>query len=179
MVILDSYDITADFWKLNPQLTIPREFQAVKNGEIDLKDEIMSGMIMWGIALVYDFHSKYFNLPLGEREKLVEEEYLECPKFFHRNKKALGKVINRYNHLQKDSEMRFLDLWNTKVDEISALIKKKRTTTSNFDEITSLLLKQEKLMQQKDSIMDRLEKSNEVLGVRGGGILSLIESERI
>lgn len=179
MRILRRYDIRVDFFEINPQTESVKEFVKIRDGKIILQTNALQSQIMWAIALVYDYDSLYYNLQEDERKLLIAKDYLKEPDFFEINEKPLRPVIKKYMFLQRDSERRYLNEWNNKVDEISVAIKKWKATDKNLDKIMVAMKKQKELLEQKDEIMDRIAKRMSSDEIRGGGELSLIESGRI
>lgn len=180
MRILQKYNIRADFFEINPMTETVPEFVKVRDGLIKLKTNVkLQSDIMWAIALVYDYDSMYSNLELEERQALIAKEFLKEPTFFRVNEKALNKVVDKYMYLQRDSEKRYLEEWNDKMDNIRKTIRGWKVTTANLDEVTGIMKKQKDLLEQKDEIMDRMMRGPVGDEIRGGGELSLIESGKI
>lgn len=179
MRILRHYNIRLDFWEINPQTESVKEFVDIRDGVIKLETKAIQSQIMWAIALVYDYDSLYFNLRLKERQELIAKDYLNEPEFFTLNDKALKPVVEKYMYLQHDSEKRYLDQWNRKIDEVEKAIDKWKITTNNLTELTDVMKKQKELLNMKEEIMDRIKKAAKGEDLRGGGVLSLIESDAI
>lgn len=180
MRILQKYNIRADFFEINPMTETVPEFVDIRDGLLKLKTKVkLQSDIMWAIALVYDYDSLYFNLEIEERRALIAKEFLKEPTFFRANEKVLAKVIDKYMYLQRDSEKRYLEEWNDKMDKISKAIKGWKVTEANLDEQTDIMKKQKILLEQKDEVMDRMMRGPVGDEIRGGGELSLLESGKI
>lgn len=169
--VLNNFDTKSDFWEVNPQLVVVSEFAAIK-----AKYKKESSNIMWALALVYDYDSKFFNIPENERVELICKDYLGDPSFFSSNKVDILPAIRAYDKLQEDSERRYLRIWSDKVEEITKVLKDTPVDVDNIENITKMLLLQEKLMEQKDKIEERLQKKEAKSRLRGGATASLLES---
>lgn len=169
------FDTSKDFWSIHSGL---RNFEPFK-GFYKRKG---SSRIMWAIALVYDYESDLFNAPLLDRIDIVESDFLDDVGFFEREDKLLSPLVKQYSFLQRTSEIRYLDVWNRKVDEIVDVIKDEKMTLDNIKDFTAILLKVEGLLDQRDSINRRMAKRKEKDGdssLVGGGVLSLMEEGKI
>lgn len=179
MRILRHYNIRADFFEINPQVESISEFVRIRDEKIKITTEATPSQVMWTIALVYDYDSIYFNVEEDERKELIAKDYLNEPRFFITNKRALNPVIEKYIYLQRDSERRYLDEWNLKMDDVSKSVKKWKTTPDNLDELLGIMKKQKELLLMKEDIEDRIARRADSEDLRGGGKLSLIESGKI
>lgn len=169
------FDTSKSFWSVHPGL---KNFEPFKSFYKDKG----SSRVMWAIALVYDYESDLFNAPLFDRMDIVETDFLDDGGFFEREDKLLSPLVKKYSFLQRTSEIRYLDVWNKKVDEIVDVIKEEKMTLDNIKDFTAILLKVEGLLDQRDSINRRMAKRKEKDGdssLIGGGVLSLMEEGKI
>lgn len=183
-MLVNSFEIDKDFWKINPHMTFPKIFKELyKSGSMCKHDgnKISGSRIMWSIALIFDYDSKYNGYALLDRKKLVCTDYLDDKTFFkHRHGiKGYQELVLQYNESQMDSERRYLVMWNNKVDAITKLMERIKVDRGTIDEMIGLLGKYEMLMNQKDKIDERIKKRDEekaIGDIRGGGDLGLLET---
>ena len=112
----------------------------------------------------------------------IETDFLDEVGFFDNNRELTDPLIKKYSYLQRTSEMRYLEVWNKKVDEIVDVIKEEKMTLENIKDFTAILLKVDDLLDQRDKISTRMAKRREKEGdsaLIGGGILSLMEEGKI
>ncbi|HNQ20722.1 MAG TPA: hypothetical protein PKI46_06645, partial [Bacteroidales bacterium] len=66
MKVIDNWDIQNNFWKVNPQFLLKETFRKLYD-EDKTKDKHNSSLVMWGLAYLCDFESKYRQL--SDKEK--------------------------------------------------------------------------------------------------------------
>lgn len=167
---LNNFSLEADFFKVNPQLEVVRAFTDLKKKFSNYSD------VLWAIALVYDYTSKFTNLEEHERVLVVEGDLLGEKGFFKKHSSSLKGAIDAYARMQQDSEQRYLKAWSDKVDEIAKVLKETEVDMDNMEAITKMLLLQEKLMEQKDKIEERQQRKEAASRVKGNASISLLES---
>jgi len=176
-MLVNSFEIQSDFWKINPDLSKVAAFTKVQN---NFKDH---SKLMWMIALIYDYESKYYNYPIKDRIRVVNTDlFSKKPEFNPRERAIVESAIKRYKEMDTDSERRYLDLWNSKVDEFLDCVQTTKITMKNIKEMGEHLLMCDKLIKQKDYIDERVKKKEEEKnkhGLRSGGKLSILEQESI
>jgi hypothetical protein len=74
-MILNGFDTDINFWKANPQLKIPQPFADILSTDKS-KTKSKSSQIMWAIALLVDPESKFSNISLKNRKKMIGEDFL-------------------------------------------------------------------------------------------------------
>lgn len=185
-MLVNSFEIEKDFWKVNPHLKLPKLFRSVYNGVAVIMQgygkEIGSSKLMWSVSLIWDYDSKFSTYPLMDRKRLIAGDYLGDIKFFRlKGSKGYKELEDMYNELQMDSEKRYLVMWNNKVDKITSFMEKMAVNRKSINDIIDLLSKYEDLIRHKDYIDERLRKKDQEseLGIRSGGRLSLLESNKI
>ncbi len=169
------FDTSKSFWSVHSGFKSISPFK-----EYNKKKD--SSRVMWAIALIYDYESDLFNAPLMDRIDIVETDFLDEVGFFDNNRELTDPLIKKYSYLQRTSEMRYLEVWNKKVDEIVDVIKEEKMTLENIKDFTAILLKVDDLLDQRDKISTRMAKRREKEGdsaLIGGGILSLMEEGKI
>lgn len=72
--------IEDNFWLFNPEMKIPEVFASLYKSDKS-KNKEDSSRLMWGIYLIYHRKSKFYNLPLEDKERLVAKDYLKNEKF--------------------------------------------------------------------------------------------------
>lgn len=172
MGILNNFDIKANFWKINPQLTLGEPLQKLYNDDKS-KDKTASSQIMWAIALVYDTESKYFNIPIGERKKIVAKDYLKNESF---NFDDYKDHIELYEKITLTPARRHLIIWNSKLDEKTAFLEGLKYNESTAELIEKLLISNTKLYAELERISEELVKEGNSGIVKGGAIESANES---
>ena len=113
MKVLNTFDTSADFWTLNPQLKIPEIFNTLYTKDKS-KGKSESSMVMWAIALYLDTDSKFANLPDKDRQDLIINDYLKDKKFKFQNYKD---EMELYSKLCLTQAQRSLNMWNKKMRE--------------------------------------------------------------
>ena len=79
-MILNGFDTDINFWKANPQLKIPQPFADILSTDKS-KTKSKSSQIMWAIALLVDPESKFSNISLKNRKKMIGEDFLKEKEF--------------------------------------------------------------------------------------------------
>lgn len=149
---LTTFDIDKNFWEVNPVFKIPKVFKELYNS--DKSDGKMeSSRIMWALALVYDYDSKFSAMREEERLFMITRDYMGNENYAFKK-----ELVDGYNKLQMDAERRMIQIWDQKIDEIADVIKNYYTTSDNIEELTKVLLNSQKLLKEKEQIEKRIEK---------------------
>lgn len=184
MGLLSNFDINNNFWKTNPQLTLLGVFKKFYDSDKS-KDKSNSSHIMWGIGLVYDPDSKYYNIPLEYRKKLVVVDYFKEPKF---NWDTHYEIIDFYIECCLTTAERSLAEWSNKMVERTKFIKdtgyslgsvNQRTGAfagSTIKIIDDMLANTKKLYDDYKRIQEDLNKEQSKSYVKGGTQKSASES---
>jgi hypothetical protein len=187
MGLLSNFDINNNFWKINPQLTLLGAFKKLYDSDKS-KDKINSSHIMWGIGLVYDPESKYYNIPLDYRRKLVVVDYFKQEKF---GWAIYNDVIDFYIECCLTTAERSLAEWNNKMTERSEFINSTKYSIgtvnaktgsfvgSTIQIIDNMLANTKKLYDDYKRIMEDLGKEQMKTNVKGGTQKSASESGMI
>jgi hypothetical protein len=82
MSFLNNYDGSSNFWKVNPQLLIPQEFEDLYSKDKS-KGKEESSKVMYAICFLLDpsDDNKFKNIPEPDRRDLIAKDYLKDPKF--------------------------------------------------------------------------------------------------
>lgn len=164
----------ASFWDLNPGIRLLPGFEGLYQSDTS-RGKKKSSCVAWVIVLVCDYESKVFNVPEAQRKETVSERVLGTKDWFSENPELASSLMKEYESLQEDSEKRYLRVWNEKLDQITQTLLDWKVDKKNIGILTKILLDQEKLMEQKDKITQRIAKS-ERFRVLGGKRVSIMES---
>ncbi len=167
--VLNSFDIKANFWKINPQLRIA--FKEIHDADKS-KEKLESSSIMWAIALILDTESKYFNMPILERKQLIAREYLKDASF---NFEKYKHEMNLYEKLTITPAKRQLTEWSRIMDEKSELLKSLSYTTETWEIIEKMLKSNKDLYSELERISELLVKEGERGTIKGGSVESASE----
>jgi len=173
------FQVEESFWDIHPgfvALSLFKKFRGRKG-----LGGISGSRIMWAISLVYDYQSDFFNMAIRDRIRVIEQDFLGAKNFFLDFGDDLGPLIKMYVNIQRTSEMRYVAMWNNKVDEIVELYDVTKIDKSNIMSITKEMGQVNALLDQKEKIMARLGRKKEEYGdsaIVGGGTLSLLEGGR-
>jgi len=99
-------DITNNFWKLFPELTIPEGMNKLYN-EDKTKDKIESSKIMWAIHLSEHPDSKFYNNP--EKRNILAKSFLKNDKF---NWNKIQNIITEFRATALSPAERALNNWD-------------------------------------------------------------------
>lgn len=170
-LIIDKELVNNNIWKENPYLLTLKTFKYIYDSDTSEGKEESSKYI-WAIYLVYDYYSRYAHLPLEQRIKIVEEEFLQEPSFFSLNKELLEPIITLYLDLEKTSERRYLEVWKDAVDKRTKFLESTEYNLNNFDLIDKMLLNSVKILSQKGEIEAAVNKQE--AHIKGGVVLGLL-----
>lgn len=174
MKIIESWDIHGNFWNLNPQFKLPKEFASLYTSDKS-KNKEDSSRIMWAIALYADFDSKYRQIPDEERKNLIATDLLRNKDF---DWKTVQPQIDAWN-LFKTAAMRQMVEWERFMNEKSKFMSTLTYDASSAEIIEKLLLSNSKLYDEYQKINERLAQEGEAGTVFGGGIESASERGEI
>lgn len=174
MKVIDSWDVTANFWEVNPQLKAPGIYNTLYT-EDKSKGKTQSSKLMWAIALFSDFDSKYRPLSEAERKKLVAEDILKDVSF---DWSTLEKYIKEWERY-KSVPMKQMAEWERLMNEKTEYMKTLKYSAETADEIEKRLLSNSKLYSEYEEIMSRLVQDGEAGTMLGGGMESLTERGEI
>ena len=165
MKILDSFDLKADFWELNPQLKIPfKELYKLPD----------SSKLAWAIALFTDPSSKFTNTEESYRKQLIEEDYLQ----FKPDWDSLIPYIELYKKLCLSKPKRFLAEWEKKLEQRSQFIASLPYNEENYEVLDKMMSNTEKMWKQYMNCLKSVEEE-EAEHTFGGAKESLTEQNVI
>jgi hypothetical protein len=174
MKVIDSWDTTANFWEINPQLRTPSVFSKMYS-EDKSKGKAQSSRLMWAIAYYADFDSKYRALSDSERQKLISEDVLKQPDF---DWSGLSEYIKAWD-MYKSVPMKQMTEWERLMNEKTEYMKTLKYNSETADEIEKRLLSNSKLYSEYEEIMARLVQEGEGGTMIGGSMESLTERGEI
>lgn len=174
MKVMESWDINASFWELNPQLKIPSAFNRLYTSDKS-KGKAHSSRLMWAIAFFADFDSKYRALSDSERKKLVAEDILKEPEFDWTTVEEYIKAWDMF----KSVPMKQMCEWERLMNEKTEYMRTLKYNAETADEIEKRLLSNTKLYSEYEEIMSRLVQEGEGGTMLGGGMESLTEKGEI
>lgn len=172
-MILNNFEINANFWNLNPQLMIPEEFAILYNNDKSKKKE-ESSKLMWAVALFIDSDSKFYNLSPKDRQDIIAKDYLKNTKF---NWKTLDKQIALYEKLNISPAQRQLNEWSRLMDEKSTYIRTLKYKADTADEIEKRLLTNGKLFDELNRLKEMLQKDGPEGKVKGNAVEAFFEKD--
>lgn len=174
-MILNNFEINANFWRLNPQLIIPEEFNKLYEADKS-KGKESSSKLMWAVFLYCDSESKFFNLSLQDRKDIIAKDYLKNPKF---KWKTLEPAIKMCEKLILTPAQRQLIDWARLMNEKNEYMKTLKYNGNTADEIEKRLLSNGKLFDELTRLTDLLHKEGSGGNIKGGSVESLSESGEI
>lgn len=174
LVIKGSYRYEQNFWDTdnNSDLLALKAFKSLY--QIDnhpSKEE--SSKIMWAIYLIYDYASQLATLPLAQRVQIIEDDFLNKPKYFTQYQAQLNPAIQEYLNLQKGSERRYLDTWQEAVEKRRYFMEQTPYEKTTWEMLDKMLLSSDKILGQKEEILRRIE-IQEGGQIKGGQTLSAL-----
>lgn len=119
MRIVDSFEPTLNFWIEHVQLAAAGPIKKLYE-EDKSKNKIESSKLMWCIVLIWDFNSKFYNLPeKGDDSKidLIFGDYYGDPEYYTKNKDFIDDIKNHYLKLQETPARRSLRSIEEKLEE--------------------------------------------------------------
>lgn len=171
MKVIEAWDVTANFWEINPQFKVKETFNTIYK-EDKSKGKIDSSRLMWGIALYADFESKYRQLPEKEKKELIANDLWQNPKFDWTTVKDIIKAWDVFKSAAQRQMMEWERFTNEKTEFLKGL---------SFDNIINveigekLLLSNVKLYEAYEKINEKLAAEGEQGTIFGGGMESASE----
>ncbi|MFO0089883.1 MAG: hypothetical protein ACK518_03695 [bacterium] len=174
MKVIESWEPDHNFWDINPQLKVVSKFAKLYN-EDKTKSKAQSSKLMWAIAFVADFDSKFRSLSEDERKKLVSEDYLKEPEF---DWTTVDEQIKGWEIFMSPAQKQMIQ-WERLMNEKDEWLKTLKFDGSTADEIEKRLMSNVKLYEAYDEIKARLSKESDTGIMMGGGMESLSERGEI
>jgi hypothetical protein len=178
MAIIDKYSPLVNFWEVHPQLTVPEAFKAFWEGDTSDKKE-RSSKIMWAIGLVFDYESEYADQTEEDRIALIEEDYLESPKFFIKHQAKLDPLIQTYMKLQENAPRRAFMEWMYGMDKRTRFLHETPYTVENGSKIDKMRAETGKLMETMEKLREQYLTKKATSNTEADYIPSLLEQGNI
>ena len=170
---LDSYDVTSNFWKVNPQLQLIYSdiYKSDKS-----KDKSDSSKLMWAIVLYTDNtdENKYVNLNQKERLTLIHKDLLK--EFNADDNKENIKTYESLFLTKVQKSLRNLEL---KLEERDEFIASHKYDEMTYEMLDKMLVASDKLYKLLASAMEEFDKEVIAESVKGGVIESATEKKLI
>lgn len=165
MSVLSNFDTNANFWELNPQLKIPKEFNTFYVGDKS-KNKAHSSKIMWAIAQLIDNseENKFRNLLHDDRKLLLSEDFLEIPDF---DWDAYANIIEAYISLNMSKSERSLLIYETKLEERDTFIKDTDYTLDNAASLDKIISATKSIYELIKKLRDDIKKEKDVGETKG------------
>ena len=166
MALLNSFDIDANIWEIEPQLKIPKIFADLYNAD-KTKNKAHSSKIMWAIALLVDISddNKYRNLREEDRKELIISDYLKDEVFRFEDHKDL---IDMYTELHMSKIERELRQQELKLEERAKFINDTKYDLETGDKLDKFLINTGKLYEQIKSLRDQIRAERDGGNTKGG-----------
>jgi hypothetical protein len=177
MSLLINFELTANFWKLNPQLLIPKVFAELYKKDKS-KDHSNSSQIMWAVAMLVDTSedNKFRNWNEEDRKSLIKSDYLNDDSF---DFSKYQEIIDQYIKLHMSKLEQELMKQETKLDERAIFINDTPYDLETADKLDKLLLNTGKLYDQITFLKDKIKLERDNGTTRGGMVKSATESHLI
>ena len=173
--LLDSFDITANFWEVNKQLKVVEPFASLWK-EDKSKDKSHSSRIMWGVALAYDADSKYINYSEVDRKKIIAKDWLLDKDF---KWKDYSKLTEAYQEMFVNEALRTKREFENKLAERRVLINSTEYNLENIKFLDEIVCNTEKLIKILVYLNKELEHSTTEAVTHGGTEESATEKNLI
>lgn len=173
MSLLTNFELTANFWTLNPQLKIPKVFAELYKKDKS-KDHSNSSQIMWAVAMLVDTSedNKFRHLNEEDKKSLIKTDYLSNELF---DFTVYQEVIVQYTKLHMSKLEQELIKQENKLDERAMFIDETSYDLDTADKLDKLLLNTGKLYDQIKDLKDKIRAEQDSGTIRGGRIESATE----
>ena len=132
--VLSTFDISTDFFEVNPHLQIP--FLPL------LKDVKDPSKYMWSVALFLHPDSKFSNTDEDYRKTLIISDFYEDMDFENPPFPAVQEV---FSHLCLTKPQRFLKDWEQKLEERAKFIASLPYNETTYELLDSMMSKTERM----------------------------------
>lgn len=148
MLLLNNFDLDADFWTSNPELKVM--FRSFYDAEVPSSH-------MWAVALYTHPKSKLFNESPATRRQIIAKDYLQDENF---DFSQLEPLIAEFKKSLLTKAERLLSNWEMKLHERDELISSIPYSAETFEMLDKMIDKTPKMWQQYNAILEALEKEN-------------------
>ena len=170
MGLLNTFDSHANFWKVNPQLTIPEPLANLISSDKS-KDKSNSSQIMWAICFLLDpsDENKFSVFPEEDRRKLIINDFLKQPDFKFEDYKD---IMDWYSSALLSPAERSLLAWRKKLEEREQFISDTTYSLETADALDKLMANTDKLFNQLERIEKQYSKEQLEAKDKGGSVAS-------
>lgn len=169
---INNWDITANFWEVNPHFKAFELFNKIHTSDAS-KNKTSSSILMWGIAFYCSFYSKLKQLGESERKVLIAKDILKNPNFNWEDE-TIKALIKEWD-IFKSVSMKQMTEWDRLMNEKTDFMRTLKYDGSTADTIEKLLLSNSKLYKEYEDIMERLSQESNGGVIKGGSVESLSE----
>jgi hypothetical protein len=162
-----------NFWEMNPVMKVPKVFKDLYDKD-KTKNKEESSRLMWALAFVYDYDSKFYPMRKEERMQLVCRDFLNNADF-----RFDKQLVEAYELIQKSPERTLLDTLYEKMYEINDFLKTTRISEETAKLINMFMDSSLDYIDKLDKIKNRVEKQLPTKQNRGDKKDSLLEDEKI
>ncbi len=172
MTVIESWNTDGNFWDLNSQIKIPKVYNKLYT-EDKSKNKSHSSQLMWALAFLCDFDSKYRQLPFDARKDLIAKDILKSPKF---KWDTLKDQINGWDIFKSSAQRQMME-WERLINEKSIFMTTlKYNNIDTGKDIEKLLLSNDALYTSYEKIKAKLAQEGDGGILKGGAMESLLES---
>lgn len=173
MSLLTNFELTANFWILNPMMRVPKVFAELYKKDKS-KDHSNSSQIMWAIAMLVDSSedNKFRHLNEEDKKSLIKTDYLNNELF---DFDMYKEIISEYTRLHMSKLEQELMKQESKLDERARFINDTSYDLETADKLDKLLLNTGKLYDQIKDLKDKIRVEKDSGTTRGGMVKSATE----
>lgn len=173
MSIITAYNPEYDFWELYPDLKFIEEFEYIQK---EYKSK--SSIIMWFIVFCFDLDSKFFNLEIDERTKLLSKDLIKDETWYKKNSSKIVKAIERFENFDTTAQRQMRQLMET-MDKRTKFLRDTEYDLENYKKLDDMVANTANLFKVFEIIDKQLNKEKGSALTKGGHELSLADSEEI
>ena len=169
--LLDSFDVSANFWEVNRQLKVMEPFASLWK-EDKSKDKSHSSRIMWGVALAYDADSKYANYSEVDRKKIIAKDWMMDKDF---KWKDYSKITEAYQEAFVTEALRTKREFEEKLAERRILLRETPYTLENIKFLDDVVANTDRMIKILAFLNKELETTTAEAQTHGGTEESAVE----
>lgn len=174
MSIINIINPDYSFWELYPELKVLDEFKYIQK-----EYKTKSSDVMWFIVMCFDIDSKYINLPIEDRVKILSKDYLKDKDWYSKNKQNIDKAVTIYEKLIDTPARRHLRQWIETLEKRTRFLRDTNYDLDNFDKIDKMAANSANIFKTFETIQKELSKEEGRGATKGGHELSLSDSDEI
>ena len=177
MSLLTNFELTANFWVLNPMMKVPKVFADFYKKDKS-KDHSNSSQIMWAVAMLVDSSedNKFRHLNEEDKKLLIKTDYLNDESF---DFDVYQEIIDQYIKLHMSKLEQELMKQESKLDERATFIDETPYDLDTADKLDKLLLNTGKLYDQIKDLKEKISLEKDGGTIRGGRVESATEKHLI